>query len=121
VPVARLRLFAAAAAGALAALGGGLYAHRTTYIEPALFDPMLGVHAVGYALLGGLGTALGPLLGVVLDLGLLDATRVVPGWRMVIFGGLVALFLRWRPRGLLDEVLVHRIRQTVSSWLRPKP
>jgi branched-chain amino acid transport system permease protein len=57
----------------------------------------------------------------VLDLGLLDATRVVPGWRMVIFGGLVALFLRWRPRGLLDEVLVHRIRQTVSSWLRPKP
>jgi branched-chain amino acid transport system permease protein len=51
----------------------------------------------------------------------LDATRVVPGWRMVIFGGLVALFLRWRPRGLLDEVLVHRIRQTVSSWLRPKP
>ncbi len=82
---------------------------------------MLGVHAVGYALLGGLGTALGPLLGVVLDLGLLDATRVVPGWRMVIFGGLVALFLRWRPRGLLDEVLVHRIRQTVSSWLRPKP
>ena len=121
VPVARLRLFAAAAAGALAALGGGLYAHRTTYIEPALFDPMLGVHAVGYALLGGLGTALGPLLGVVLDLGLLDATRGVPGWRMVIFGGLVALFLRWRPRGLLDEVLVHRIRQTVSSWLRPKP
>lgn len=114
VAVERLRLFAAAAAGGLAALGGALYAHRTTYIEPALFDPMLGVHAVGYALLGGLGTALGPLLGVVLDLGLLDATRIVPGWRMVIFGGLVALFLRWRPRGLLDEVLVHRVRQALA-------
>ena len=119
LPVARLRLFAAAASGALAALGGALYAHRTTYIEPALFDPMLGVHAVGYALLGGLGTALGPLLGVVLDLGLLDATRIVPGWRMVIFGGLVALFLRWRPRGLLDEVLVHRITQACKRFLRP--
>ena len=45
-------------------------------IEPAVFDPMLGVHAVGYALLGGLGTALGPLLGVMLDLGLLDASRL---------------------------------------------
>ncbi|MFZ9336078.1 MAG: branched-chain amino acid ABC transporter permease [Burkholderiaceae bacterium] len=119
VAVERLRLLAAAAAGALAALGGGLYAHRTTYIEPALFDPMLGVHAVGYALLGGLGTALGPLLGVVLDLGLLDASRVLPGWRMVIFGGLVALFLRWRPRGLLDEVLVHRISQAWARWRRP--
>lgn len=109
LPVTRLRLAAATAAGALAALGGGLYAHRATYIEPALFDPMLGVHAVGYALLGGLGTAFGPLLGVVFDLGLLEATRVFAGWRMVVFGGLVALFLRWRPRGLLDEALVHRL------------
>jgi branched-chain amino acid transport system permease protein len=113
IAVDRLRLFAAALAGGLAALGGGLYAHRTTYVEPAVFDPMLGVHAVGYALLGGLGTALGPLLGVMLDLGLLDASRLLPGWRMVIFGGLVALFLRWRPRGLLDETLVHRI---ATAW-----
>jgi len=33
----------------------------------------------------------------------------------VIFGGLVALFLRWRPRGLLDEALVHRI---ATAWPR---
>ncbi len=109
LPVARLRLAAATAAGALAALGGGLYAHRTTYIEPALFDPMLGVHAVGYALIGGLGSAFGPLVGVLFDIGLLDAARIFEGWRMVVFGGVVALFLRWRPRGLLDEALVHRM------------
>jgi branched-chain amino acid transport system permease protein len=110
LPVARLRLLAATAAGAIAALGGGLYAHRTTYIEPSLFDPMLGVHAVGYALIGGLGTASGPLVGVLFDIGLLDAARIFEGWRMVVFGGVVALFLRWRPRGLLDEALVHRLR-----------
>jgi len=108
IDVGRLRLFSATVAGALAALGGGLYAHRTTYVEPAIFDPMLGVHAVGYALLGGVGTALGPLVGVLFDLGLLDATHWFSGWRMVIFGGMVALFLRWRPRGFLDERLVHR-------------
>jgi branched-chain amino acid transport system permease protein len=119
VAINRMRLLVAAAAGGLAALGGGLYAHRTTYIEPALFDPMLGVHAVGYALLGGLGTAFGPLLGVVIDLGLLDASRLFPGWRMVIFGGLVALFLRWRPRGLLDEVLMHRLRQAFRRPVHP--
>lgn len=110
-----LRLAAATLAGALAALGGGLYAHRTTYIEPALFDPMLGVHAVGYALLGGLGSPLGPLLGVSFDLGLLEASRVFAGWRMVVFGGLVALFLRWRPRGILDEQLVHRMKTLWSG------
>lgn len=109
LPVQRLRVGAAALAGALAALGGGLYAHRVTFIDPAAFDPMLGVHAVGYALIGGLATAAGPLLGVAFDLGLLEATRIFAGWRMVVFGGLVALFLRWRPRGLLDEALVHRL------------
>jgi branched-chain amino acid transport system permease protein len=34
---------------------------------------------------------------------------------MIIFGGLVALLLIWRPRGLLDEVAVHRIGAT---WRR---
>jgi len=33
----------------------------------------------------------------------------------VIFGGLVALFLRWRPRGFLDERLVHRVGSIFSS------
>ena len=111
LPIDRLRLSAAAIAGGLAALSGGLYAHRTTYIEPSLFDPMLGVHAVGYALIGGLGSPIGPLLGVSFDLGLLEASRVFSGWRMVVFGGLVAIFLRWRPRGILDEAMVHRIKQ----------
>ncbi len=80
---------------------------------------MLGVHAVGYALIGGLGTALGPLLGVLFDLGVLEASRVFAGWRMVVFGGVVALFLHWRPRGLLDEALVHRLSRRPRRLLRP--
>ncbi len=121
LPVLRLRVLAAGLAGAVAALGGGLYAHRATYVEPALFDPMLGVHAVGYALVGGLGTAFGPLVGVAIDLGLLESARVFAGWRMVVFGGLVALFLRWRPRGLLDEALVHRLGRALSRDRAPLP
>jgi len=109
VNVARVKLGVAAAAGALAALGGALYAHHNTYVEPRNFDIMLGVHSLAYALIGGLGTALGPLLGVALDIGLLESTRVFQGYRMIVFGGLVALLLIVRPRGLLDEVAVGRI------------
>jgi branched-chain amino acid transport system permease protein len=113
LPVHRLRLLATALAGGVAAFAGGLYAHQLTYIEPGLFDPMLGIHAVGYSMLGGLATPLGPLLGAAFDLGLLEATRWFEGWRMVLFGTLVAVFLRWRPRGLLDEAMVCRLR---SAW-----
>jgi branched-chain amino acid transport system permease protein len=107
--VDKLKLGVAATAGALAALGGALFAHHNTYIEPRNFDIMLGVHSLAYALIGGLGTALGPLLGVALDLGVLEASRVFQGYRMIVFGGLVAVLLVFRPRGILDERLVHRL------------
>jgi branched-chain amino acid transport system permease protein len=75
---------------------------------------MLGIHAVGYAMLGGLATPLGPLLGAAFDLGLLEAARVFEGGRMVIFGGMVALFLRWRPGGLLNHATLTRIQQFIQ-------
>ena len=115
IAVARTKLLAAGLAGALAGVGGGLYAHLTTYVEPRIFDVMLGVHSLAYGLIGGLGTAFGPLLGVLIDIGLLESVRVFAGYRMIIFGGLVALLLILRPRGLLDERVVHRIRR---AWFR---
>jgi branched-chain amino acid transport system permease protein len=111
IDVMRVRMLAALAAGAVAGLGGGLYAHLLTYVEPRSFDIMLGVHALAYGLIGGLGTAFGPLLGVLIDIGLLESTRVLRGYRMIAFGGLVAVLLIVKPRGLLDEVAVNRLRR----------
>jgi branched-chain amino acid transport system permease protein len=117
ISVARHKVLAAGLAGALAGVGGGLYAHLTTYVEPRIFDVMLGVHSLAYGLIGGLGTAFGPLLGVLIDIGLLESIRPLAGYRMIIFGGIVAVLLIVRPRGLLDENLVHRIgRLFVRSW-----
>jgi branched-chain amino acid transport system permease protein len=102
VDVERIKLGIVAASGALAALGGALFAHHNTYIEPRNFD------------IGGLGTALGPLLGVALDIGVLEASRFLQGYRMIVFGGLVAALLIWRPRGLLDEKVLHWLRARFS-------
>lgn len=114
IAVRRHKIVAAGMAGALAGIGGGLYAHLTTYIEPRIFDVMLGVHSLAYGLIGGLGTALGPILGVLIDIGLLESIRVFSGYRMIVFGGLVALLLIVRPRGLLDERAVHWLRARFS-------
>jgi branched-chain amino acid transport system permease protein len=114
IDVQRVKLGVAATAGALAALGGVLYAHHNTYIEPRNFDIMLGVHSLAYALIGGLGTAFGPLLGVLLDIGVLEGTRFFHGYRMIVFGGLVAVLLVFRPRGLLDERMVTWIKRRFS-------
>jgi branched-chain amino acid transport system permease protein len=109
VPIRRVTVATVALAGGLAGLGGALFAHYATYVEPGHADVMLGVHSLAYALLGGLGTPLGPILGVALDIGVLESFRFLSGYRMILFGGLVMLFLIVRPRGLLDEATVHRL------------
>jgi branched-chain amino acid transport system permease protein len=103
VNVKAVKVASAAVAGAIAALGGCLFAHLNTYVEPRNFDIMLGVHSLAYGLIGGLGTAFGPLLGVLIDVGLLESVRVFQGYRMIVFGGLVAVLLVFMPRGILDE------------------
>ena len=114
IDVQSCKLLVVVFAGMIAGIGGCLYAHFATYIEPNVFNVMLGVHGLAYGLIGGLGTALGPIIGVVLDVGFLEGIRVIQGYRMIAFGGLVAILLIFMPRGLLDEVRIHRIKR----WLR---
>ncbi|HEV7372747.1 branched-chain amino acid ABC transporter permease [Arenibaculum sp.] len=121
VDVRKARIAAAAAAGAIAALGGGLFAHYNTYVEPSNFGMMLGVHGLAYALIGGLGAPVGPLLGVGIDILLVEASRIFHGYRMVAFGGIVAVFLIFRPRGILDERLVNRLRAWAGRAGRHTP
>ena len=108
INVAGFKLLALVTAGVIAGIGGAFYAHFTTYLEPSNFGIMLGVHSLAYGLIGGLGTAFGPLLGVGIDIGLLESLRGLSQYRMIIFGGLVAVLLIFRHRGLLDEQLMHR-------------
>jgi branched-chain amino acid transport system permease protein len=97
----RTRLRAFGIAGAIAGLGGGLFAHYATYIDATNFSLMLGVHAVAYTLIGGLASVLGPVAGTLFDVGFLEGLRVVGGYRMVAFGSVIVLVLILRPRGLV--------------------
>lgn len=108
------KIVVAAIAGAIAAIGGVLFAHFMTFVDPRNFGVMQGVHALAYGMIGGLGTFFGPLIGVAIDIGLLESLRIFKGYRMIVFGSLVALILIFRPRGLLDERTVHRL----GIWLR---
>jgi branched-chain amino acid transport system permease protein len=112
----RYKIAAAIIAGFIAGLGGTFYAHSFTYIEPQIFNVMLGVHSLAYGLIGGLGTVLGPLIGVAIDIGFLESIRILQGYRMIVFGGLVAVMLIFMPRGILDEARVYWIKSVIRRW-----
>lgn len=113
----RHKIAAAAIAGAIAAIGGVLFAHFMTFIDPRNFGVMLGVHSLAYGMIGGLGTFIGPLIGVGIDIGLLESLRVFSSYRMIVFGSLVAVILIFRPRGLLDEKTVHSMSTAIRRLL----
>ncbi len=115
----RVRLAAFTLAGGLAGLGGGLFAHYVTYINPENFGLMFGVHAVAYTLLGGIGSVLGPVLGAALDIVLLEQLRVLGGYRMLAFGALIVLVIIARPNGLIDRPLP-ALWAALARALRPR-
>ena len=111
VKVIQCKILAATLAGVAAGLGGILYAHSFTYIDPQIFNIMLGVHALAYGIIGGLGTVFGPIIGVIIDIGFLESIRVIQGYRMIVFGGLIAIMLIFMPRGILSEKMIHQIKR----------
>ena len=71
VPGAKLYAFGVSAA--IAALGGILIAFRSTSITYSVFDSFTSITSVGYAMIGGIGYLMGPLLGAQLAPGAIDA------------------------------------------------
>lgn len=100
---------------ALAGFAGAMFAFFTTFIEPANFSVMLGIHTLAYALIGGVGHVAAVFIGVGLDLIVLQAVRGLAEYRMIIFGGCIALLLRYRPGGILDIPTVLGIKKRLGG------
>jgi branched-chain amino acid transport system permease protein len=116
-----LKLQAFVFSAVLAGLAGGLYAFYVTFISPSPFSFHMSVQFVLMAVVGGLGTFWGPLLGSGLVVALGEALRwavplVIPGaggeYQIIFFGIILVLVMVFRPGGLgsLFSPPVHRER-----------
>lgn len=120
VRVVWVKVGAFAIGAAVAGLGGGLYAHYVTFLGPQAFGLFLAIMAVAYALVGGLGSVLGPVAGVVFFLLLTEGLRFLGEYRMIIYGVMVVLAMNVRPHGLIDEAIVHRLKHLVRFTPRAR-
>lgn len=106
VPVARYKLQAIALSAAFTALGGSFYAQYVLFIDPESVLPLsLSIMICLVAVLGGVGTLWGPLLGALVLIPLAEATRVYLGGTgkavdLMLYGGLIVLVSVFQPAGL---------------------
>lgn len=102
VNLTAVKVSAMTVGGAIAGIGGGLYAHYTTHIEHASFNILVATFAIAYPIVGGLRSVFGTLLAVLFVQGfLVEGLRFLGDWRNLLFGALIVLAMNLRPGGIL--------------------
>lgn len=118
VRVVRSKVIAAAVSAALAACAGSVYAAFLQYIDPdstTRFE--LSVQIALVAIVGGMGTSFGPILGaaIVIPLGEILRAQVGGGVALVVYGFLLTVIVLTAPNGAIAGVRLvvrrlHRFR-----------
>jgi branched-chain amino acid transport system permease protein len=107
---------------ALTSLGGSLFCQYFLWLEPSFCISLdLSIQFALYAIIGGMGTAIGPILGASLVTPLQIFLRAAfgtaaSGISMVIYGLLLVLVVLFMPKGIAVEV-GDRLRKW-SPWFQ---
>jgi branched-chain amino acid transport system permease protein len=128
----RIKLISIALSAFLSAIAGTLYAFYILLIEPStVLGIGFSVEIALIAIIGGMGTALGPLVGAILIVPLSEYLRAefagsLQGLHLVIYGLILMLMVMFLPYGLTSAVrdpqgAVRRIRAALGSSARRRP
>ncbi len=102
----RVKLGAIGLSAAFMGAAGAFYVQVFQYIDPGIaYGPHTSVEALVAAIVGGLGTLWGPVLGALVLHLLADLTRnlfgELPGINMIIYGAVLIAIVMFAPRGVL--------------------
>ena len=101
--------------GFIAGIGGGLYAHSTTYVDHNSFTILLATFAVSYPILGGLKNVFGTLMAVIFIQGfLIEGLRFLGDYRNLLFGALIIIVMNLKPKGLVDGKFIAMFKKYTS-------
>jgi branched-chain amino acid transport system permease protein len=130
VPVGRYRLAVFALSAGFAGLAGGIYAFYVGYLAPGSFPVLLSIEYLVMAVVGGLGTLVGPIVGaaaITLLVQVLNAIGTQPGMpsyapsvlSYAVYGLLLVLVVLFLPSGLAPGG--RRLLQPLARRRRAQP
>ncbi len=103
VPTFRYKMLAIAASGLIGSMSGAAYAQQIGFVTvEAVFGLTIPVFVIVMSVLGGRTHWLGPVIGATFIVLLQDRLTVagLEGWRMIIFGAILAFVVVAAPEGL---------------------
>jgi len=94
-------------------IAGTLYATYTTYIDPTSFNLDESILILSIVLIGGAGRIIGPVTGAVIYILLPELLKfmqmpdgIAANMRMILFGLLLVLIVRFKPKGIFGKYLI---------------
>jgi branched-chain amino acid transport system permease protein len=121
IDLKRYKLIAIAASSFLTALGGSFYAQKELFIDPgSTMATSLSIKIALVAILGGVGSLGGPVIGAVILTAIDEATRAIfggtgRGTDLIIYGLLIIVVAVFYPSGV-----VGRWRDLEQRWVARK-
>ena len=84
----------------VAGLGGALLAYQYSYLDPSMFTADMSMLALTIIVLGAMNSPFGAILGALVLVGAPEFLRMAQGARLLSYGALLLLLIRFRPQGL---------------------
>jgi len=94
------KLLALAIGAAFAGLAGALFASRNQFTGPEDHSLMVSINVLALAIVGGLNSIPGIILGSFALKGLPEILRELEDYRLLVFGALLVVMMILRPEGL---------------------
>jgi branched-chain amino acid transport system permease protein len=86
-------------------IAGTLFAFCMSHISPESFTFNVSVTVVTIVIVGGMDNAVGVLFGALLMTLIPEKFQVFQNYRMLIFGFVILIMLRLRPKGLFPQTV----------------
>lgn len=118
-PIRRLKAGSAASSAAITGLAGALYAQNLLFIDPkTVLSTDVSLTIVTAALVGGIGTVWGPIVGITLLTATSELARTyvsaTPGVDLIVYGLAILVFIRVAPQGVVGT-LIERSRRRART------
>ncbi|CAM2059578.1 branched-chain amino acid transport system permease protein [Desulfovibrionales bacterium] len=107
----RLKLLAYSIGAAFGGLAGAFFAGHMRFVSPQSFTFIESVMVLAMVVLGGMGSILGVILGAFVLIILPEWFRDFESYRMLAFGGAMAIMMIIRPAGLWPDWRRSRVTQ----------
>lgn len=121
INIARYKVLAFACGSMWAGVSGCMLAHFLGFVGPMTFGLNESIFHMQMAILGGLGSLPGSVLGAAILVSLPQIFQPLYEYRMLLNGMLMVILMAWRPQGIMGKSAVAKaVKGSIWRQLRPK-